>query len=127
MVNTSWPVCFAVDADARRISLVAAGRMPRLLAMARCCITSVKAKEWIMGFWIEIHCDVRTSPKCLSNVNEGPMGMARVAVRSVRVVKEILTKEALADGWVKEGDKFICPRCKVPNKQLPHGKTRAAR
>lgn len=68
-----------------------------------------------MGIWIEIHCD-KQAPiadgcgrnKCVSGSGNQPGAMT---LRKPATVARGLISDALKAGWVREGDKMICPQC----------------
>ncbi len=68
-----------------------------------------------MSFWMELRCDRRgagrTSNRCLSDDNYGPMEMYGNTKSAVSAgVAELLESAAWA-GWQKRKDGWVCPAC----------------
>lgn len=65
-----------------------------------------------MGYWMEVRCDAHSADGCLSDRNEGPMGMAQLGTRDLTSTASFLRGQALRQGWVIKNGEFVCPQCR---------------
>jgi hypothetical protein len=69
-----------------------------------------------MSTWIEMRCEDRGTTAsrkrgCLSDVNDGPMGMAGDTQDSVLQTLRSLHAKATEQGWKRMQQGWVCPRC----------------
>lgn len=82
-----------------------------------------------MGTWIEFRCENRSEAsadgaswpgkRCWSHDNEGPMDMALDTRASVVETLQGMERHAIASGWKKTRDGWICPFC-AQQREQPH-------
>lgn len=63
-----------------------------------------------MAVWLELRCDVR-GRRCYSDMNNGPMALAKHSRAKVSLVLRNLETEACLDGWKRTREGLVCPVC----------------
>lgn len=78
-----------------------------------------------MAMWLEIRCERRGSGRgtfdpmrCMSDDNQGPMGMYADDAASVKMGLATVRRMAIKGGWVqKRGEGWVCPCCLKAEKE----------
>lgn len=80
-----------------------------------------------MGYWIEVHCDVRSErlppgdnsgePPCWSQNDRQPGAMSSASDRGAREAERLARERGWKRKWIDRGDTrrlgWICPHCQV--------------
>jgi len=81
-----------------------------------------------MGYWIEIHCDIKSfgppgelhlNGWCSNESTSYPMGMAKSTRASYFKALKYLTEQAKGWGWKKTREGWICPNCQKYREDVP--------